>query len=138
MNTQLFTGYALSVGSDVKFDAFSGEAWAKAAEVTLIGMGMIFAVRALLWGVLTIFKLIFAKDAKAPEVKAPKASEPVAEAEPVPVVMAADDSELIAVISAAIAAYRASEEGMDSAEAGGFRVVSFKRAGTGRAWNSNK
>ena len=51
---------------------------------------------------------------------------------------AADDGELIAVITAAIAAYRASEEGMSAAEAGGFRVVSFKRASTGRAWNSNK
>ena len=40
---------------------------------------------------------------------------------------------LLAVLTAAIAAYR-SEEGLPE---GGFRVVSFKRAG-GRAWNAKK
>ena len=49
-----------------------------------------------------------------------------------------DDGELIAVITAAIAAYRASEEGLTGDDVNGFRVVSFKRATKGRAWNSNK
>ena len=139
MNVQMFASYALSVGSDMKYQTFSGEAWSKAAEVTLLGMGMVFAVLAILWGVLAIFKLVFAREKKpskasAPKVEAPKAAEPA----PVAVEAVADDGELIAVITAAIAAYRASEEGMSAAEAGGFRVVSFKRASTGRAWNSNK
>ena len=139
MNVQMITSYALSVGSDMKYQAFSGDAWAKAAEVTLLGMGMVFSVLAILWGVLAIFKLVFAREkkpAKANEVKAEALK--VAEPAPVAVEAVADDSELIAVITAAVAAYRASEEGMTAAEAGGFRVVSFKRAGTGRAWNSNK
>ena len=137
MNVQMFTSYALSVGSDTKYQAFSGDAWAKAAEVTVLGMGMVFAVLAILWGVLAIFKLVFAKEKKPSNtVKAevPKAAEPA----PVAVEAVTDDGELIAVITAAIAAYRASEEGMSQTEAGGFRVVSFKRAGTGRAWNSKK
>lgn len=135
---QALMGYALSVSPDTKYKAFSPEAWAKAAEVTLLGLGMVFAVLAILWAVLAVFKLVFAKDTVGKtEQKKPQ----TAEAPAPPVVTeqkATDDGELIAVITAAVAAYRASEEGMNDAEAGGFRVVSFKRATKGRAWNSNK
>ena len=132
--------YALNANVDTKYKAFSGEAWAEAGKVTLLGMGMIFAVLALLWLVLAVFKVLFVKNgAKKPaETKVEKA--PAADPVPAaaPVANASNDEELIAVITAAVAAYRASEEGMDSAQAGGFRVVSFKRAGRGRSWNSNK
>ena len=128
--------YALSANVDTKYKAFSGDAWAEAGKVTLLGLGMIFAVLALLWLVLSVFKLLFVKNnAKKPAQNIEKA--PAAEAEPAPAA-ATDDDALIAVITAAITAYRSSEEGMDSAEANGFRVVSFKRAGKGRSWNSNK
>lgn len=144
MNIQMLASYALNVSSDTKYEAFSGEAWAKAGEVTLLGMGMVFAVLAILWAVLAIFKLLFAKDTQgaqstqSTETKKAVSAPTVAEA-PAPAAAAvSDDSELIAVITAAVAAYRASEEGMNDAEAGGFRVVSFKRAANGRAWNSNK
>ena len=138
MNLQTITAYALSVSPDTKFGVFSTEAILKAAEVTLLGMGMVFSVLSLLWLVLAAFKVIFAKE-KKPKAKA-TAAEPVVEAVPAPVseVATTDDGELIAVISAAIAAYRASEEGLEGEAVNGFRVVSFKRAGSGRAWNSNK
>lgn len=116
--------------------AFSPERLALAGQMTLIGMGMIFAVLAILWAVLAIFKLIFVK----PEPKKAK-PEPVAKAapavvaEPEPVVVAEqNDDELIAVITAAVAAYIADEE--PDAYQGGFRVVSFRRANGGRAWNA--
>ena len=129
--------YALSANVDTKYKAFSGEAWAEAGKVTLLGLGMVFAVLALLWLVLSVFKLLFVKNtAKKPAQNIEKA--PAAEAEPAPAEATTDDDALIAVITAAITAYRSSEEGMDSAEANGFRVVSFKRAGKGRSWNSNK
>ena len=128
--------YALSANVDTKYKAFSGDAWAEAGKVTLLGLGMIFAVLALLWLVLSVFKLLFVKNnAKKPAQNIEKA--PAAEAEPAPAA-ATDDDALIAVITAAITAYRSSEEGMDSTEANGFRVVSFKRAGNSRSWNSNK
>lgn len=128
--------YALSANVDTKYKAFSGDAWAEAGKVTLLGLGMIFAVLALLWLVLSVFKLLFVKNnAKKPAQNIEKA--PAAEAEPAPAA-ATDDDALIAVITAAITAYRSSEEGMDSTEANGFRVVSFKRAGKSRSWNSNK
>ena len=113
--------------------AFSAERLALAGQMVLIGMGMIFAVLGLLWGVLAMFKIVFArpepkkKAASAPAEVAP-AAEPVAEADET------DDGELIAVITAAVAAYIASEE--PEAYQGGFKVVSFRRANGGRSWNS--
>ena len=64
-----------------------------------------------------------------PEVKPVVVPEQPAVAEPV----AADDGELIAVITAAIAAMIESGEYKDQF-VGGFRVVSFKRSSSG-AWN---
>ena len=109
--------------------AFSAERLALAGQMTLIGMGMIFAVLSILWGVLAIFKLIFVKPA-------PKKAEPspVVAPAPEPVAEESNDEELIAVITAAVAAYRASED--PAATEGGFRVVSFRRANGGKAWNS--
>ena len=136
--------YALSTLSDTKYTAFSSEAWMKAAEVAIVGMLMIFSVLAILWGVLALFKLIFApqsKEKKAPKVEEKTVSEPVAVEENTVAEVApattSNDAELIAVITAAIAAYRASE-GLEGAAINGFRVVSFKRANAKRAWNSNK
>jgi len=114
--------------------AFSAERLALAGQMTLLGMAMIFAVLSILWGVLAIFKLIFAKpEPKKKAAPAPKA-EPVVIPEPVVVPEEADDGELIAILTAAIAAYEASN-GNEVAE-GGFRVVSFRRANGGKAWNS--
>ena len=138
MNIQNIGAYALSVSSDTKYPMFSADAFAKAGEVILLGMGMVFAVLALLWLALTVFKWIFASDTTKKKDKAPE-SAPVVEAAPVAEPVAeTDDGELIAVITAAIAAYRAEEEGLTGESVEGFRVVSFKRAAKGRAWNSNK
>jgi sodium pump decarboxylase gamma subunit len=115
--------------------AFSPERLALAGQMTLLGMGMVFAVLAILWGVLTIFKLIFAKPAKKVKAApaAPKA-EPMVVPEPVVAPAATNDAELIAVLTAAIAAYEASQG--NEVAPGGFRVVSFRRANGGKAWNS--
>ena len=108
--------------------AFSPERLALAGQMTLIGMGMIFAVLAVLWGVLAIFKLIFAR--------APKKIEPSPIVAPVEETVedTTDEGELIAVITAAVAAYIESEE--PDVARNGFRVVSFRRENGGKAWNS--
>ena len=118
-------------------------------QTLVLGIGMVFAVLGILWGILTVFKLVFT----------PKSSKPVKAAEPVKqedkeatasvspsedaltAVIAAsiqayqqdENKQLIAVLTAAIAAYRA-EEG----STGEFRVVSFKRTNGGRSWNARK
>ena len=114
--------------------AFSPERLALAGQMTLIGMGLIFAVLSLLWAVLGLFRFFFAKPvAKKPEsAPAPvSAPEPVVEPEPV---AESNDDELIAVITAAVAAYISENE--PDAYQGGFRVVSFRRTNGGKAWNA--
>lgn len=105
-----------------------------AGQVFLIGMGMVFAVLALLWGILALFGKVMTRTKKqtapaepvAPvEPAAPVAEEPVADAA---TVAEADDGELIAVITAAVAAAIESDEELSSRFASGFRVVSFKKS----------
>lgn len=87
-------------------------------QMLLIGMSVVFAVLLLLWGALELFHLIVATI----EGKRTKTEEPA----PAPVPASEngspdDESELVAVMAAAIAA--ASEENPE----GSFRVVSFRR-----------
>ena len=112
--------------------AFSAERLALAGQMTLIGMGMIFAVLSLLWAVLAIFKIVFARPKKEKTVAPVAAPAPVEET--VVEEAASNDDELVAVITAAVAAYMAQEE--PDAAPNGFRVVSFRRTNGGKAWNS--
>ena len=121
---------ALTAAAQDLGGAFSPERLALAGQMTLIGMGMIFAVLAILWGVLAIFKLVFARPKKKAEQTPVAAPAPIEEA----VADEMGDGELIAVITAAVAAYIESEE-PDVAN-NGFRVVSFRRANGGKAWNA--
>lgn len=144
-NNEIIRLGALALSDDRTYAPFSGEAWLYALQMTLIGMGMIFAVLGILWGALAIFKLIFArnegekKEKATLDSKAEKESKPVTveapTAAPTPVAAAsASDAELIAVLTAAIAAYEA-EQGR-CVSVGDFRVVSYRRANGGRSWNS--
>lgn len=95
-------------------------------QTVLLGIGVVFAVLIILWAVLSVFKFVFYKkpdgeaDKTAVEKKAP-APAPAPEPVPAPVVSEpSDDAELVAVITAAIAAM------MDAPQTS-FRVVSFRR-----------
>lgn len=102
-----------------KYNGTFGENAREAGQVALLGMGMIFAVLAILWGVIELLHLALGRQKKAEP--APAADTPaVPEAEES---RQEDAGELVAVITAAIAAARA-EEGKPS----GFRVVRFHRA----------
>lgn len=138
MNTDIITNIEDIVAEtteQVADEAMSfGERLVFGGEVTLIGILIVFSVLAALWGVLILFKKFFydipekkkaAQAAAAPTaVPAPVPSEPaVAEAE--------DDTQLIAVITAAIAAYN-SDKGAGALP---FRVVSYKRVRGANGWN---
>ena len=127
---------ALYVAGQDMGAAFSAERLSLAGQMTLIGMGMIFSVLALLWAVLAIFKVVFAKPEKKKKPEAPVAQPAPVVEETVAIAAETNDDELIAVITAAVAAYMA-QENPDVAPSG-FRVVSFRRANGGRSWNSNK
>lgn len=104
-----------------------GEKFAVGGEVTLRGIGTVFAVLILIWILVEFLHLILG--VKTPKAKAPVKIEtaPVEEtveetpAEAVPSAPATDDLALIAAITAAVAAASGSSPSS-------FRVVSFKRA----------
>ena len=104
--------------------------------VPLVGMLMVFSVLSILWGVLILFKLIFARPKKEKKAKEAPESAPVAEAAPTASVASSanDDAELIAILTAAIYAYEAEQN--PEAPIGNFRVVSYRRANGGRSWNA--
>ena len=100
----------------------TADKFAYGGQMLLIGMSVVFSVLLILWGSLELFHLIVTKLPAALEKKRKAKAE--AEVEVVEAAQAApgeDESELVAVFAAAIAA--ASEED----PAGSFRVVSFRR-----------
>ena len=102
------------------------EILAKAGMNTLLGMGTVFVVLIFISFLIARFKIIptlFGPKKKEEPVSAPAVSAPVSVPEAAP---ETDDTELIAVIAAAIAAAREAD-GMDEASAGGFFVRSIRR-----------
>lgn len=109
---------------NVNAEYSKGEILQKAGMNTLLGMGTVFAVLIFISIVISLFKFIPSRDASK------KKEQPAAQAAPVieEIVEETDDLELIAVISAAIAA--AEGTGTD-----GFVVRSIRRRPTNN-WNS--
>ena len=106
----------------------------------LVGIAMVFAVLTILWGVLALFKLIFArpkKDKTQNNKKTDEASKSESTVDATAVVApvaVTDDSELIAVLTAAIYAYESEQN--PNEPIGNFRVVSYRRTNGGRSWNA--
>lgn len=127
-------------------DLTMGERISYALQGTVTGMLMVFSVLALLAAIVSLSKVIFydMPNKKAAKEKAQREALQIAKAQeeqnnveaPVsePVVQATDDTELAAVITAAIAAMLDTEEYANEFKSG-FRVVSFKRVNTNGAWN---
>lgn len=124
----------------------TAEKFSLSGEMLLRGMGTVFMVLILLFLVLKVFGSVFAGEetkaakqaeaAKAPKKEAPKKAEPkpaAPAAAPAPAPAAQDDRELIAVITAAIAAYQ-SASGQPNLP---FRVVSFTRKNNASGWMGN-
>lgn len=138
MNNAILNGARLAVDYTElnQTPLFSGERWALAGQMTLLGMVMIFSVLALLWGVLIIFQKTMGREQSAPKTEEVKVEKPAPVVEEAPVVTSGDDEIIAAVIAAAVAAYMAEEGNTEAAYNGGFRVVSFRRVQGGKAWNS--
>lgn len=99
----------------------------EALRVSLLGIGMVFAVLAILWLVLEVFRYVFYDLPNKGKLDEKKTEKPVkTEPAPAPVVTqvtASDDGEIIAAITAALCVV------LDK-PATGFRVVSFRKTGT--------
>lgn len=107
-----------------------GERVTYALQVSLIGMLAVFVVLTIIWGALVLMRIVIEAITKQKNKKnkGSDPEEPVIEA---PAEAAStvdsDDEQLVAVITAAVAAARAEEAKKDGRTAAGFRVVSFKR-----------
>ncbi|MBE6871261.1 MAG: hypothetical protein E7491_04840 [Ruminococcaceae bacterium] len=94
--------------------------------IALLGMAVVFAILLILFIVLKIFGAVFSKSTPKQKEQPAKAEQAVApQSEPVsaPAIAVSDETELIAVISAAIAASM-------NKSASEIRVVSFRKAKT--------
>ena len=137
LTLQLLTAEAMPMGERVMY----------ALRMLIVGLGAVFAILALLWGVMVLARVLLhdiptrskvEQDVlkSAPPVGRPNvSSHPVAPVSVAPAAPAAQDNGvLIAIITAAVSAAM-QEEG--TLPPGGFRVVSFKKVGTAAHWNQN-
>lgn len=122
---------------DVSANMETGEILEKAGLNTVLGMGTVFAVLILIAFIISLFKFIpaiqaaFSKKPAQEQKEESKEAAPLAAAAPVIEAEDVDDGELIAVISAAIAAAQAEAQvGTD-----GFFVRSIRRRPSNK-WNS--
>ena len=100
--------------------------WVQALLIFVLGVATVFAVLAVLWGILACMKLVFAKSGKASETDAPKVKSPApAKTErkmstPAKVATSApeDKDELVAIFTAAVNAVDGSTN---------LRVKSYKK-----------
>lgn len=98
-----------------------GEKLSLGGQVSLLGMGTVFAVLAILWGLVELMHLLLTGVTGGKKKNAAPAKAEAPAPAPAPAPAAADDLEIVAVITAAIAAASGSSPSS-------FRVVSFKRA----------
>ena len=120
----------LSLLADISY----GEKILNGLTVVVVGLSAVFAVLAVIWGVLALFKVFFydiPEKKKAAKIKEAAPAAPAPVEEPVEVANEAEDTQLIAVITAAIAAYNAGK----GKGALPFRVVSYKRVRGANGWN---
>ncbi len=114
-------------GAEMQSTLTFGERISLGLQVAGLGLGVIFTILAILWGVLTLFRIVF-YDIPNGKKAAPKAEAPapapavVPEPEPelAPLYSEPDEAELIAAITAAVSIV------MDKPQTS-FRVVSFRR-----------
>ena len=101
-----------------------GDVFKNGGTYAIVGYLTVFAVLAIIWGVLELFHLASNRKKKSADAPAPAvmtAPQPVEQVAPASVTPATNDDEIVAVIAAAIAAAQSENP------IGSFRVVSFKR-----------
>lgn len=139
----LFSAMALTIHAETPVEEtglFSPERWIYSGEMLVLGVGMVFLVLAILWGILTIFAKTMggaekpAKKEKPAKVETKPTPAPAPTAAPAPAVAASDDA-IVAAITAAIAMTIDSDPALSSQFAGGFRVVSFRKKNGKTSWN---
>ncbi len=121
--------YLVMTSCTLNMDQTKGQLMAKAALNTLLGMGTVFVVLILISLIISVFSFIPKMQEKLAKKEAPAQAPAPAPAVAPTVEEAkeelADDTELVAVIAAAIAAY-------EGTSAEGFQVRSIRRSNAGK------
>ena len=135
MNNLIFLAEASGFVDPVQGEGFAAS-WERftglGIQTFLLGICTVFAVLAILWGCLEVFRYVFytipekkkAEAASAVTAPAAPAVEPETEAVPA---YSSDDGEIVAAIIAAITAMRNDEAAESGVAPGAFRVVSFRK-----------
>lgn len=129
--------------------AFSTDRINYSIKMTILGIGAVFTVLAIIWLILAIFRVFLYDIPNKRKVEKPKTvhvesktvdttpqGNPDAMNTVAPMVTTVSDDAVIAAITAAITAYIADDPNLSSQYAGGFRVVSFKRVRAKASWNT--
>lgn len=120
---------ALARSLDMTF----GERVTTALQVTLIGLATVFSVLIILWGCISLLRIVLGGKRKSKNAEKAE-TETVAETNNLPEIIGENQQEdngaLIAAITAAITVLLQEENNNT-----GFRVVSFRRSDKKSAWN---
>ena len=121
--------YLVMTSCTLNMDQTKGQLMAKAALNTLLGMGTVFVVLILISMIISVFSFIPKMQEKLAKKEAPVQAPAPAPVAAAPVVEEeeelSDDTELVAVIAAAIAAY-------EGTSVEGFQVRSIRRSNAGK------
>ena len=109
-----------------------GERWENftgtGIQTFILGMVTVFAVLAILWGCLEIFRYVFYTIPERNKANGGEKPAPAPKVEPAPEPVAySDDGEVVAAIIAAITAMRNEEAAESGVAPTAFRVVSFRK-----------
>ena len=130
----MINNYLAKVTEDLG-GAFSGERIIYSLEMTLMGLGAVFGVLAIIWAVLALFKVFATASAKKAAKEKASAPAPAVVPSAVAAPEQSGDDATVAAIIAAISAYISSDEKLSEEYSGGFRVVSFKKVRDKASWN---
>ena len=112
---------------EFSFEAMT-ERMGDAGVYALLGFGMVIGVLAIIWGVLSLFGLIF-------RIRQKRSAEDIDAVTDAGVdTVDNDENAVIAAITAAVSLVLENEAKAKGKETSGFRVVSFRRSGGDRPW----
>lgn len=116
------------LSSAIPYDTI-GEKFTLVGSMLLRGIGTVFLVLALLWGIISLFGVFSAERKTTSKNK----TAPVSEPHDADLTDTPDDTAVIAAICAAVEAYRA-DEGLATLH---YKVVSYKRKSGKTSWTGN-
>ncbi|MBR6708879.1 MAG: OadG family protein [Clostridia bacterium] len=134
VGTSLLASTAAGMGDVMNNGMSLGERLQYAAEMTAVGLLIVFSVLGIIYLAMLLFRLVFYTIPNRRKASAAEQETADGAVESTDLPPETQDDTLVAVITAAVAAVLADEAEAAGTSAPAFRVVSFRR--TGKSWNS--